>query len=150
MLLQLLTLQQERNVPAPRTPSAPSHKPSTAKTIRTITGGSRRKYHFCRDKSMLAATKPLLRQKWYLWQLLPMIQDNIHGGWGSRKCLWGVGLPSGSCWPATSCWRWRRLCPAWILGERRSPPSPDPPAGCRCWLRWQWMAAARPTTWVDK
>ena len=31
------------------------------------------KYHFCRDKHVFVATKLLSRQKWYLWQLPPVI-----------------------------------------------------------------------------
>ena len=34
-----------------------------------------KKYVFCRDIHAFVATKPLSGQKWYLWHLLPMIQE---------------------------------------------------------------------------
>ena len=34
--------------------------------------------NFYRDKIMFAGTKVLTRQKWYLWQLPPVITRNIH------------------------------------------------------------------------
>ena len=60
--------------------------------------------HVCYDKHEFVTTKVLLRQRWYLWQLPPMIEDQVsmwrllhevlmYGGKG--VCVWGGGGGGG-------------------------------------------------------
>ena len=60
--------------------------------------------HVCYDKHEFVTTKVLLRQRWYLWRLPPMIEDQVsmwrllhevlmYGGKG--VCVWGGGGGEG-------------------------------------------------------
>ena len=65
-----------------------------------IIGRSCHKYHFCRNKGFVAASILLSQQKWYLWQLPPVIVLMVFaelGYWEGAEGVHGAGMFLSCC-----------------------------------------------------